>query len=251
MITYKDLFEAGIAESALGCKCYKNDGSCVSRMEDGAIRYAMLDGEEIAPTVHPSDDGRVYVSIPGGAPAGLIREENRISCHDCPFRNICTIYNDEPLFDVAANDLPKLLLFFRKKTGMTQQQFEKFLGVPSRTYESWEMGERRPPAYVVDLIKSKVEDRHNALMMPVIEEHGRSDMIGFDNLAEDDQFIYHIYRRDSLIYEFMAIKADESHAVFLNARQKFIVAEKYKNCLSIGTSSTEYDSYSEAKKSIR
>lgn len=33
----------------------------------------------------------------------------------------------------------------RASTGLTQKEFEKAFGIPSRTYEAWEMGERKPP----------------------------------------------------------------------------------------------------------
>jgi hypothetical protein len=93
------------------------------------------------------------------------------------------------------------------------------------------------------------------LKAAIVEEHDLNDLIGFDDLAEGDHFVYQVYCCGKLTFEFFAIKADESHAVFLNARQKFIIANKYKNCLSIGdycvSSPIEYDSFAEAKKAIK
>jgi DNA-binding transcriptional regulator YiaG len=40
----------------------------------------------------------------------------------------------------------------RASTGLTQKEFEKAFGIPSRTYEAWEMGERKPPQYVIRLL---------------------------------------------------------------------------------------------------
>lgn len=45
----------------------------------------------------------------------------------------------------------------RIKAGLTQREAEELTGVPKRTYESWEMGERTPPGYVKKLIIEKLE----------------------------------------------------------------------------------------------
>lgn len=39
---------------------------------------------------------------------------------------------------------------------MTQQEFSKVYGVPIRTLQSWEMGDRVPPAYVLDLLEYRI-----------------------------------------------------------------------------------------------
>ena len=41
--------------------------------------------------------------------------------------------------------------------GMTQQEFSKAYGVPLRTLQSWEMGDRVPPAYVLDLLEFRIK----------------------------------------------------------------------------------------------
>jgi len=45
----------------------------------------------------------------------------------------------------------------REASGLSQQALAKVLDVPSRTYESWEMGERTPPKYVQALLLEKVQ----------------------------------------------------------------------------------------------
>nr|DAH24641.1 MAG TPA: putative transcriptional regulator [Caudoviricetes sp.] len=45
----------------------------------------------------------------------------------------------------------------RASTGLTQKEFEKAFGIPSRTYEAWEMGERKPPQYVIRLLEMASE----------------------------------------------------------------------------------------------
>ena len=44
----------------------------------------------------------------------------------------------------------------RKAAGLTQAQMAKIFEIPKRTIESWEMGERKPPAYVEKLIVEKL-----------------------------------------------------------------------------------------------
>lgn len=44
----------------------------------------------------------------------------------------------------------------RKMTGYTQEQFAKAYGIPYRTIKSWELGDRVPPSYVLNLLEYKV-----------------------------------------------------------------------------------------------
>lgn len=45
----------------------------------------------------------------------------------------------------------------RAKTGMTQTEFGKWLGIPMRTIQNWENGQRSAPEYVVELIAFRVD----------------------------------------------------------------------------------------------
>lgn len=54
--------------------------------------------------------------------------------------------------DTAIIDRVKAL-----RGNMTQQEFSKAYGVPARTLQSWEMGERVPPAYVLDLLEYRIK----------------------------------------------------------------------------------------------
>lgn len=45
----------------------------------------------------------------------------------------------------------------RAKTGMTQTEFGKWLGIPMRTIQNWENGQRSAPEYVVKLIAFRIE----------------------------------------------------------------------------------------------
>lgn len=46
----------------------------------------------------------------------------------------------------------------RTRLEITQAELSNVLGVPKRTIESWEMGDRRPPDYVQRLILSKLKE---------------------------------------------------------------------------------------------
>lgn len=41
----------------------------------------------------------------------------------------------------------------RESAGMTQEQFAQRYGIPLRTYQSWEGGERKPAPYIIQLIE--------------------------------------------------------------------------------------------------
>lgn len=41
----------------------------------------------------------------------------------------------------------------RKETEMSQQQFARYFGLPLRTLQGWEQGRRKPPDYLVELLK--------------------------------------------------------------------------------------------------
>lgn len=45
----------------------------------------------------------------------------------------------------------------RRASGMTQQQFADYFGIPKRTIEDWERGARKCNDYLIDLMKYKLE----------------------------------------------------------------------------------------------
>lgn len=45
----------------------------------------------------------------------------------------------------------------RQMTGYSQEEFSKKYNIPTRTLNSWELEERTPPAYVVELLEFKVK----------------------------------------------------------------------------------------------
>lgn len=44
----------------------------------------------------------------------------------------------------------------RASTGLSQKKFADKTGVPARTILSWETGDRKPPAYVIPLLRLAV-----------------------------------------------------------------------------------------------
>ena len=47
----------------------------------------------------------------------------------------------------------------RAASGLTQKAFAELLGIPKRTIENWEGGQRQPPTYIVKLIAFYMENR--------------------------------------------------------------------------------------------
>lgn len=46
----------------------------------------------------------------------------------------------------------------RKQTGLSQAKFAAYYHIPKRTLESWEMGQRECPGYVVELLRRAVDE---------------------------------------------------------------------------------------------
>lgn len=46
----------------------------------------------------------------------------------------------------------------RNQSGMNMTQFSKYFGIPYRTIQSWENGERQCPAYLLELMAYKLKN---------------------------------------------------------------------------------------------
>lgn len=46
----------------------------------------------------------------------------------------------------------------RAQSGMTRPQFAEYFKIPYRTIQDWELGNRKCPAYLLDLIQYKLEN---------------------------------------------------------------------------------------------
>lgn len=45
----------------------------------------------------------------------------------------------------------------RTATGMSQRAFGEYFGIPCRSIENWEGGQRKCPSYLLELMKYKLE----------------------------------------------------------------------------------------------
>ena len=44
----------------------------------------------------------------------------------------------------------------RTESGMTRRQFAEYFGIPYRTVQSWELGDRQCPSYLLELMQYKL-----------------------------------------------------------------------------------------------
>ena len=51
-----------------------------------------------------------------------------------------------------------LIKEIRQLSGLSQAKFSEKYGIPKRTVESWEMGERNCPEYLIKLLRRVVEE---------------------------------------------------------------------------------------------
>jgi DNA-binding transcriptional regulator YiaG len=58
----------------------------------------------------------------------------------------------------------------RKASGMTQQQFGDYFGIPKRTVQNWEAGVNICPAYTLKLLEYKL--KHEGLIRADMERGG-------------------------------------------------------------------------------
>ncbi len=49
-------------------------------------------------------------------------------------------------------DSRQVLLKLREETGMNRRQFSDYFGIPYRTIQDWELGNRRMPEYLLRLM---------------------------------------------------------------------------------------------------
>ena len=45
----------------------------------------------------------------------------------------------------------------RERSGMSRQEFMDYFGIPYRTIQSWELGDRKCPKYLLELMQYKLE----------------------------------------------------------------------------------------------
>lgn len=75
------------------------------------------------------------------------------------FGNICDIIGirNGYVMEGIHMELREELIELRKSTGMNKKQFSEYFGIPYRTYQDWELGNRRVPEYLLRLMAYKIE----------------------------------------------------------------------------------------------
>ena len=54
-------------------------------------------------------------------------------------------------------DLRDELIALRKSTGMNKKKFAEYFGIPYRTFQDWELGNRTMPEYLFRLMEYKIQ----------------------------------------------------------------------------------------------
>ncbi len=58
--------------------------------------------------------------------------------------------------DEQKKDTKDILIELRESTGMTRRQFCDYFGIPYRTLQDWELGNRKMPDYLLRLMTYKI-----------------------------------------------------------------------------------------------
>lgn len=53
-------------------------------------------------------------------------------------------------------ELKDEMIRLRESTGMNKKQFSEYFGIPYRTFQDWELGNRRVPEYLFRLMEYKI-----------------------------------------------------------------------------------------------
>jgi DNA-binding transcriptional regulator YiaG len=56
----------------------------------------------------------------------------------------------------GAMELKEKLMEMRKRTGMNRREFAEYFGIPYRTVQDWELGNRQMPEYLFRLMEYKI-----------------------------------------------------------------------------------------------
>ena len=56
--------------------------------------------------------------------------------------------------------MPNKILDLRTASGMSRKDFAVYFGLPYRTLQAWEIGDREAPEYLVDLMEYKLRNEN-------------------------------------------------------------------------------------------
>ncbi len=57
---------------------------------------------------------------------------------------------------IKIKELNEILIEIRESTGMNKKQFSEYFHIPYRTFQDWELGNRKIPIYLLKLIYYKI-----------------------------------------------------------------------------------------------
>lgn len=83
----------------------------------------------------------------------------------------------------------------RISSRMTQKQFAEYFNIPVRTIEDWEAGRRKPPEYVAELIRYKIEKEEDMNRTKLLNEIK-------DNMYWENMFAHVWKEKNDYIVEF-------------------------------------------------
>lgn len=101
--------------------------------------------------------------------------------------------NHEPGFTKsAAAQIGEQLKELRQKTGLSQQKFGDWLGIPKPTLQVWEYGKKECRQYVFDLIKYVVNHLEPSEPLPSSYETSEDLVLATGLSLEDFSSVFHI-----------------------------------------------------------
>lgn len=109
---------------------------------DKAVFIGLYDGSKL----YRKRTGEFFLEDGGKIKPLLINEAKKIIEVVAP-EKVSALFPDTTIIDRV-----KAL-----RGNITQQEFSKAYGVPLRTLQSWEIGDRVPPAYVLDLLEFRIK----------------------------------------------------------------------------------------------
>ena len=147
-------------------------------------------------------------------------------------------------------DLTMSIRDLRKLLGDTQSEFSERYNIPFRTIQNWESGVRKPPEYIIDLLKQRINGdliNKKAVSLPEYDPHKknlpkRSDYVGAfswlkavkDCLGEDIVFALD----EALMCQGSFGGRSDEYIVWIYGNDK---ASRYNGVVVIGNHISPYD----------
>ena len=85
-------------------------------------------------------------------------ERWEVICDDCGHVFGADCKTQEAVRDLWNENTKPTFKEIRLMSGMNQKQFSNYFNIPYRTIQGWELGERKCPDYLIDLMKYKIDN---------------------------------------------------------------------------------------------